>query len=84
MIIRILVAALALTATAASAEPLAKELFGAKRTASAHKPAPIGSYAKGCVAGAEQLPETDLPAPRGRRCACPETVIGATPKRFRS
>lgn len=41
-----------------SAEPLAKELFGAEHTASRHQPAPFGSYAKGCLAGARQLPET--------------------------
>nr|WP_245513818.1 penicillin-insensitive murein endopeptidase [Antarcticimicrobium luteum] len=40
------------------AEPLAKELFGAKTTASQQRPAPYGGYAKGCVAGAVQLPET--------------------------
>ncbi len=43
---------------AAEAAPIAKELFGAERTASAQRPAPFGSYAKGCVAGAVQLPET--------------------------
>lgn len=43
---------------AASAQPLAKELFGSEHSASRHKPAPIGSYAKGCLAGAEELPET--------------------------
>ncbi len=42
----------------ATAQPLAKELFGAQGSASRHKPAPFGSYAKGCLAGAEQLPET--------------------------
>jgi penicillin-insensitive murein DD-endopeptidase len=50
-----LVAALA---GSAGAEPIAKELFGAQRSGSAHQPAPFGSYAKGCVAGARQLPET--------------------------
>lgn len=40
------------------AEPLAKQQFGAKRDASSQAPAPYGSYAKGCVAGAVQLPET--------------------------
>jgi len=50
--------ALSLSATAATAEPLAKELFGAKQTASQQRPAPYGGYAKGCVAGAVQLPET--------------------------
>ncbi len=43
---------------AAQAAPAAKQLFGAKAEASAQKPAPFGSYAKGCVAGAVELPET--------------------------
>lgn len=41
-----------------AAEPLAKQLFGAKTVASRQSPAPFGSYSKGCVAGAVQLPET--------------------------
>lgn len=41
-----------------AAEPLAKQLFGAKKAASRQAPAPFGSYSKGCVAGAVQLPET--------------------------
>ena len=41
-----------------AAEPLAKQLFGAKTQASQQAPRPFGSYAKGCVAGARQLPET--------------------------
>ncbi|MEM8789891.1 MAG: penicillin-insensitive murein endopeptidase [Pseudomonadota bacterium] len=49
--------ALALTAPPAAAEP-AKRLFGAKSTPSAQSPAPLGTYNKGCLAGAEQLPET--------------------------
>ncbi len=51
-------AALSLSLAPAAAAPLAKEMFGAEKNASRHKPAPFGSYAKGCVAGAEQLPET--------------------------
>lgn len=43
---------------AATAETLAKQLFGAKRDASRQKSAPYGSYAKGCMAGGVQLPET--------------------------
>lgn len=37
---------------------IAKEVFGAERSASAQPPAPVGFYSKGCLAGAEQLPET--------------------------
>lgn len=36
----------------------AKYIFGAAESGSAQRPAPIGSYAKGCIAGAEQLAET--------------------------
>lgn len=43
---------------AAMAEPLANQLFGAKRNASGQNPAAIGSYAKGCGAGLAQLPES--------------------------
>lgn len=42
----------------ATAEPLAKELFGGMPYGSPQKPQPFGSYAKGCVAGAVELPET--------------------------
>ena len=47
-----------LTITPLSAEPLAKELFGAKRDGSRHVSAPFGGYAKGCLAGGQQLSET--------------------------
>ena len=50
--------ALLVTLSSACAEPLAKELFGAEHSASRQKAAPYGSYAKGCLAGGEQLPET--------------------------
>ncbi len=36
----------------------AKQLFGAKKAASDQRPMPHGGYARGCVAGAEMLPET--------------------------
>ncbi len=42
----------------ATLQGLAKAAFGAERVGSQQSPAPIGSYAKGCVAGAEQLAET--------------------------
>ncbi len=42
----------------AAGEPLAKQQFGAKTNGSHQRPAAFGSYAKGCVAGAVQLPET--------------------------
>ena len=51
-------AALSLSTAPLAAAPLAKEIFGAEKKASPHLAAPFGSYAKGCVAGAEQLPET--------------------------
>jgi penicillin-insensitive murein DD-endopeptidase len=63
----------------AAAEPLAKQQFGAKSKASTQKPAPFGSYAKGCVAGAVQLPETGptwqaMRLSRNRNWGHPETV----------
>lgn len=39
-------------------EPKANQLFGAKTAPSQQQPEAIGSYAKGCLAGAVQLPET--------------------------
>lgn len=36
----------------------AKRFFGAERLGSRQAPAPFGSYAKGCMAGARQLPQT--------------------------
>jgi penicillin-insensitive murein endopeptidase len=45
-------------AAPAAAQEKANRLFGAQRTASAHEPHAIGSYAKGCAAGLVQLPET--------------------------
>ncbi len=79
MILRILSIVALLAALPAGAEPLAKELFGAKRGASVHKPEPFGSYAKGCVAGAVQLPETGptwqaMRLSRNRNWGYPETV----------
>lgn len=41
-----------------SAQQIAKEQFGAMPRGSAQKPAPLGGYAKGCMAGGAQLPET--------------------------
>ncbi|WP_420004777.1 penicillin-insensitive murein endopeptidase [Arenibacterium sp. LLYu02] len=57
----------------------AKQLFGAKRDGSNQSPAPLGSYAKGCVAGAVQLPETGptwqaMRLSRHRNWGHPETV----------
>jgi penicillin-insensitive murein endopeptidase len=57
----------------------AKQLFGAKSEPSRSAPAPFGSYAKGCVAGAAQLPETGptwqaMRLSRNRNWAHPETV----------
>ena len=46
-----------LTATVASQSP-AKSLFGAARTTSGGAARSFGSYAKGCIAGSVQLPET--------------------------
>lgn len=80
VIAALLVAALALTLPAgAVAEPLAKELFSSARTGSEHRPAPFGSYAKGCIAGAVQLPETGptwqaMRLSRNRNWGHPQTI----------
>ena len=63
----------------AAAQPLAKELFGAKRDGSGERSAPLGGYAKGCLAGAEQLPETGptwqaMRLSRNRNWGHPEAV----------
>ncbi len=50
--------ALALLAGPALAQPTAKQVFSAKSTPSEHRPEPFGSYARGCQAGAQRLPET--------------------------
>ncbi len=58
---------------------VAKELFGAVPVASAQAPDPIGGYARGCQAGAVQLPETGptwqaMRLSRNRNWAQPVTV----------
>ena len=63
----------------AMAEPLAKELFGRKPDASFHQPEPLGSYAKGCLAGAVQLPESGptwqaMRLSRNRNWGHPDTI----------
>jgi penicillin-insensitive murein endopeptidase len=57
----------------------AKKLFGTKSTASHQTSAAFGSYAKGCVAGAEQLPESGptwqaMRLSRGRNWGHPELI----------
>ncbi|WP_293576079.1 penicillin-insensitive murein endopeptidase [Phaeobacter sp.] len=61
------------------ADTPAKQLFGAKQQGSAQAPEPHGSYAKGCVAGAIELPETGptwqaMRLSRNRNWAHPEAV----------
>ncbi len=48
----------ALVAAPAAAEPTAADLFGARPAPSSSAPVSFGAYAKGCLAGAMQLPET--------------------------
>ena len=62
-----------------SAKTPAKQLFGAEARGSDQRPAPYGSYAKGCVAGAVQLPETGptwqaMRLSRNRNWGHPETI----------
>ncbi|MHA6264108.1 penicillin-insensitive murein endopeptidase [Arenibacterium sp. CAU 1754] len=61
------------------AEPLAKQLFGAIPKASRQAPGVFGSYAKGCVSGAVELPETGptwqaMRLSRNRNWGHPETI----------
>lgn len=63
----------------AQSQELAKNLFGAKQEPSRAAPAAFGSYAKGCIAGAAELPETGptwqaMRLARNRNWAHPETV----------
>ncbi len=65
--------------TPAEASVPAKKLFGAKRGASAQRAQPHGGYARGCVAGAVQLPETGptwqaMRLSRNRNWGHPDTV----------
>ncbi|MGV6810758.1 MAG: penicillin-insensitive murein endopeptidase [Brevirhabdus sp.] len=65
--------------TPAQAEPLAKQLFGTVEAGSDQKPKPFGGYAKGCIAGAVELPETGptwqaMRLSRNRNWAHPDTV----------
>lgn len=53
----ILTSVLALSGQATMAETKANKLFGAKKSASQQLPDVFGTYAKGCLAGAEQMPE---------------------------
>jgi len=64
---------------AAQAEPEARQLFGKKRGPSAQAAAPFGGYAKGCLAGGVQLPETGptwqaMRLSRNRNWGHPETI----------
>ena len=54
----ILTTVLILSGQVAAAETKANKLFGAKKSASQQLPDAFGTYAKGCLAGAEQMPET--------------------------
>ncbi len=63
----------------ASAQTLAKEIFGAERGGSPHRSAPFGGYAKGCLAGGAQLAETGptwqaMRLSRNRNWGHPETI----------
>ncbi len=78
-IFSLLVSLVGLLAAPGHADTPAKQLFGAATVASAQKPAPFGSYAKGCQAGAVQLPETGptwqaMRLSRNRNWAQPATI----------
>lgn len=70
---------LGLLASPATAQQLAKELFGGKTTPSNQRALPYGGYAKGCLAGATRLPETGptwqaMRLSRNRNWGHPQTV----------
>ncbi|GGF48030.1 penicillin-insensitive murein endopeptidase [Youhaiella tibetensis] len=71
--------ALCLLLTSANAQQPARDLFGAMSQPTGGPSIPVGSYAKGCIAGAVQLP-TDGPGwqamrlSRDRRWGTPELV----------
>jgi penicillin-insensitive murein endopeptidase len=63
----------------ATAEPIAKELFGGVSTPSDQRPAPLGGYSRGCMAGAVELPETGptwqaMRLSRNRNWGHPDTI----------
>lgn len=65
--------------TNALAAPIAKELFGNQTVPSAQISQSYGSYAKGCLAGAEQLPESGvnwqaMRLSRNRNWGHPDTI----------
>ena len=80
--------AVVLAPEAAPAAPLAKTLFGSQAQGSDQSPAPIGSYAGGCLAGGVPLPVSGpgwetVRLSRNRYWAHPEafsflTRLGAT------
>lgn len=80
MIVRLLAACLALAILAAPANAQnAKALFGAKGTPSPHAAYPLGAHARGCLAGAVELPETGptwqaMRLSRNRNWGHPETI----------
>ncbi|GGE52196.1 penicillin-insensitive murein endopeptidase [Actibacterium pelagium] len=68
-----------LVAASAQAETPASQLFGAKKFGSRQQPAAIGTYARGCAAGLEQLAETGptwqaMRLSRNRNWGHPETI----------
>lgn len=74
-----LCASLLFFAAPTQAQTLAKTLFGAKSTPSSQSPAPFGTYNKGCLAGAQRLPESGptwqaMRLSRNRNWAHPEAI----------
>ena len=81
ILLRACFAALLATALAvpAQSEQLAKQLFGAKKAGSQQTPNVHGGYAKGCLAGGVQLPETGptwqaMRLSRNRNWGHPDTI----------
>lgn len=79
MIRTLLAACLMLAPLPAAADPVASKLFAALPTPTAGAPMPIGSYAKGCATGLQELAETGpgwqaMRLSRGRNWGHPETL----------
>ena len=71
--------ALGLISSGQAEAEIAKKQFGAMKAPAQLPPAPFGSYAKGCLAGGEQLPETGptwqaMRLSRNRNWGHPDTI----------
>lgn len=76
---RIILTFWCMSVTNAAAAPIAKELFGSVQSSTTQSAESFGSYAKGCISGAVQLPENGdtwqaMRLSRNRNWGHPDTV----------